>query len=89
MAGVSRIWGNRTTYGAPFFDLDRLSVGDNVTLQVRDGETFTYSVCEVDVVSLGTAVTDVDRPILILSTYHLKYTAREELRVTATLMPAE
>ncbi|MDH5238105.1 MAG: sortase, partial [Acidimicrobiia bacterium] len=41
--GNAAIAGHRTTYGAPFHDIDQLQPGDEVTVQTFQG-TFTYRV---------------------------------------------
>jgi sortase A len=41
--GIVGIAGHRTTYGAPFFRLDRLRAGDEILIEFR-GRRYTYSV---------------------------------------------
>src|SRR4029077_12634193 len=43
--GNSAIAGHRTTYGAPFGDLDQLAVGDEINLATLQGD-FHYKVTE-------------------------------------------
>ena len=43
--GNAAIAGHRTTYGAPFYDLDKLEPGDPITVTTRAGE-FRYEVTE-------------------------------------------
>lgn len=80
--GVVRIWGHRTTYGAPFLDLDQLEPGDEVVL-TSPAERFVYVVRSVDVVGPDAPVGASLDPTLVLSTPHPKYASRQELRVTA------
>jgi sortase A len=44
--GNAAIAGHRTTYGAPFFDLNELKVGDPIFITDLAGRTFTYEVSE-------------------------------------------
>lgn len=88
------ISGHRTTYGAPFIDLDRLQPGDAVIVETRD-IWFTYRVTGTRIVA-PTAV-EVTLPVpgrpgvsptesvLTLTTCHPKYSARQRLVVSATL----
>ena len=50
-AGNVGIAGHRTTYGAPFFDIDDLAAGDEVILTNTGGERFVYKVTEQFIVS--------------------------------------
>jgi sortase A len=45
-AGNAAIAGHRTTYGAPFYDLNALAVGDPIIITDRAGRTFTYRVSQ-------------------------------------------
>ena len=86
--------GHRTTYGAPFSELDRLRDGDAVVVETRDG-WFTYRVTGARVV-LPSAV-EVTYPVpgrpgaaprdrlITLTTCHPKYSARERLIVSGRL----
>ncbi len=85
-AGNVSIAGHRTTYGAPFFDLDRLAPGDEIHVETLEGR-FTYVVREQlvtapDDVSVISATED-DR--LTLTTCNPKYSAAERLIVVAEL----
>ena len=42
--GNFAVAGHRTTYGAPFYDLDQVRPGDLVHVTVRDGTRYTYEV---------------------------------------------
>jgi sortase A len=89
--------GHRTTYGAPFADLDRLRPGDAVVVETRD-TWFTYVVTGTQIVA-PTAV-EVTLPVpgqpgveptesvLTLTTCHPRYSARQRMVVSANLSEA-
>lgn len=89
------ISGHRTTYGAPFADLDRLQPGDAVVVETRD-TWYTYRVTGSEIV-LPTAV-EVTLPVpkqpgvaptksvLTLTTCNPKYSARQRLIISADLV---
>lgn len=85
--GNAVISGHRTTYGAPFLDLDRLEPGDLIEVETAIG-THTYAVRETLIV-LPTDVWVTD-PIpgawLTLTTCNPKYSAAERLIVQAELV---
>jgi len=86
--GNAAIAGHRTTYGAPFFDLNELSVGDPIYLTDTAGMTFTYKVSEPPkVVSPSdTAVLDnTPFPELTLTTCNPRFSATSRLVVVARL----
>ncbi len=87
-AGNVGIAGHRTTYGAPFFDLDHLGVGNPIYLTVTSGRTFVYRVTASRVVSPGDiAVLDATTsPTLTLTTCTPRFTATSRLVVTAALV---
>ena len=88
------ISGHRTTYGAPFADLDALQPGDAVVVETRD-TWFTYRVTGTEIVA-PTAV-EVTLPVpkqpgaaptqalLTLTTCHPKYSARQRMIVYSEL----
>ena len=79
--------GHRTTYGAPFFDLDKLADGDEIIVNTQWGE-FTYEVSEKEIVrpdSLAIAIQN-DEPELVLTTCNPKFSAAQRLIVYATLV---
>ena len=80
--------GHRTTYGAPFFDLDKLKKGDRIFTATKWGE-FVYSVREIELVDPGSRriVRKSKRPELVLTTCHPKYSAAQRLIVFADLKP--
>jgi sortase A len=94
-AGNAAIAGHRTTYGAPFGELDQLAEGDTVVVRTLQG-TFTYKVSadpfavspnagEVLAPVADLAIPGTSRATLTLTTCHPKYSAAERLIVQATL----
>ena len=79
--------GHRTTYGAPFFDLDKLKEGDEIVTVTKWGE-FTYEVTETRIVqpdSLAIAIQS-DQPEIVLTTCNPKYSAAQRLIVFGKLV---
>lgn len=84
-AGRVVVSGHRTTYGAPFYHLDRLRSGDRIVTETKWGE-FTYIVTEQVVVDADEAVTVAPGdPELVLTTCNPKYSAAQRLLVFAVL----
>ena len=85
-AGNAAIAGHRTTYGAPFYNLNELQPGDPVTIQTTQG-TFTYAVTTSHVVlpSNVTVLATSPIPELTLTTCNPRYSAAQRLVVVATL----
>jgi sortase A len=88
--GNVAIAGHRTTYGAPFGNLDQLENGDRIFVNTRFGE-FTYEVFRADLIVQPTDVSvlevDAARPaILTLTTCNPKYSAAQRLVVQAELV---
>ncbi len=90
--GNSAIAGHRTTYGAPFLDVDALEPGDPIFVTTSGGR-FRYDVTELQVVDPDAVhvlnPTPDDR--LTLTTCHPRFSAAERLIVVAKLVtpPAE
>lgn len=89
--GNSAIAGHRTTYGAPFADLDDVKIGDDVRVTTREGR-FTYTVNDVKIVAPNQ--TDVLRPrkgrtLLTLITCHPRWSTAKRLVVVAELSSSE
>ena len=88
--GTVAIAGHRTTYGAPFHDVDDLRRGDPIELVMPYGR-FTYRVERTRIVApTATEVTDpagYDR--LVLSACHPLYSAAQRIIVFARLERAE
>lgn len=82
--GRVAIAGHRTTYGAPFWDLDKIRAGDGITLQTEKG-VFEYVVTKSrSVAPTATEVTlPSDHPTLILTTCNPRFSAAERLIVFA------
>jgi len=97
--GNASIAGHRTTYGAPFANIDDLHVGDQITVTTLQG-TFTYAVVNPPADAPGyspdhpyqivkpTQVDVLDNKNdnrLTLTACHPKYSASERIVVTAAL----
>lgn len=86
--GNSAIAGHRTTFGQPFYDVDKLSVGDEIVMTTLQGR-FVYRVTSQQIVSSSDyeviATTDPTRATLTLTSCHPKYTARDRIIITADL----
>ncbi len=96
-AGNFVISGHRTTYGAPFYNLNDFQVGDEIHVVDRDGVEWIYDVAEQDTAEKSYRIvrpTDVwvikdgafgDGPILTLTTCHPRWSAAQRLVVFAEL----
>ncbi|HVC71022.1 MAG TPA: class E sortase [Acidimicrobiales bacterium] len=86
-AGNAAIAGHRTTYGAPFYNLDALQPGDEIMLTTPQG-TFTYKVARSMVVSPSdrTVLAASSTPELTLTTCNPRFSASSRLVVQATLV---
>lgn len=92
--GNSVVSGHRTTYGAPFADLDRLQPGDAVVVETRD-RWFTYRVTGSEIVAPSSVEVALPVPhqpgvaptqaLLTFTTCHPKYSARQRLVVYSEL----
>ena len=87
--GNSAIAGHRTTYGAPFGDLDQLEVGDRIFVRTVQG-SFTYVVFDARHIVAPTDVSVLDpdpahSAVLTLTTCNPKYSAAQRLVVRAAL----
>ena len=92
--GDTAIAGHRTTYGAPFGDLDQLAPGDEITVVTVQGK-FLYRVTEQKIVDPSdvSVLDPVPDPAhaghnlatLTLTTCNPKYSASQRLIVEATL----
>jgi sortase A len=87
LPGNSVISGHRTTYGAPFHELDTLEAGDIIEVETAIG-THTYEVREVQIVRpTDVWVTDTrEGSWLTLTTCHPKFSSRRRLVVFAELV---
>ena len=88
--GTVAIAGHRTTYGAPFNELDKLERGDEVLVEMPYGR-FVYSVEREKIVDpTATYVTRrVDHDRLVLTACHPKYSAAQRIVIFARLVRTE
>ncbi len=91
--GNASIAGHRTTYGAPFFDVDQLVAGDELIVTMINGDRFVYEVTGSEIVAATDywVVTTRNPRIaeLTLTSCHPKYTARDRIVVHSVLNPAK
>jgi sortase A len=88
LTGRVGIAGHRTTYGAPFGDLDKVERGDVVTLETEFG-TFAYRVTRSRVIEpdeIG-VLDPTKKPTLVLTTCTPKFSAAQRLIVYGKLIP--
>jgi sortase A len=87
--GNAAIAGHRTTYGAPFYDLSDLVVGDPIMVTTGVGE-FRYEVIDSQVVSPDAVevLNPTDDNRLTLTTCNPRYSAAERLIISAKLVTA-
>ena len=80
--GTTHIAGHRTTYGAPFRNIDRLKRGDDIVLEMPDG-TFTYRVEKTKIVEpTDLSVLDkVSFDRVVLTACHPLYSAAQRIVV--------
>ncbi len=85
--GNSGIAGHRTTYGAPFFELDQLVAGDEILVRTLDDE-LRYVVDRTLVVRPDQVevLDPTEEARLTLTTCEPRYSARERLIVSAVLV---
>ena len=84
--GNAAIAGHRTTYAAPFYNLDQLKIGDPITVQTVAG-TFRYLVSETEIVTPTDAAVldDTTASHLTLTTCNPRFSASQRLVVVALL----
>lgn len=86
--GNVAIAGHRTTYGAPFFDVDELVPGDEMIVTTLDGR-YVYEVTGTQIVSPSdyevVTTSDPTRAQLTLVSCDPKFTARNRIIVQAAL----
>ncbi len=85
--GNSVVSGHRTTYGAPFFRLDEVVVGDEITMETATG-SHRYEVREILIVEpTAVKVTEpIDGAWLTLTTCTPVYSAAQRLVIHAELV---
>lgn len=84
--------GHRTTYGAPFYDIDQLKRGDRIVTETDWGE-YTYEVTIKTIVEPDSPLVVIDtrqdgsrEPELVLTTCNPRFSAAERLIVYAELV---
>lgn len=88
--GTTAIAGHRTTYGAPFRNVDKIKRGDEIVVEMRYG-TFTYEVEKTSIVK-PTALEVIRRVSydrLVLSACHPLYSAAQRIIVFARLVSSQ
>ena len=86
--GNAAIAGHRTTYGAPFFDLNKLTVGDPIDITDLSGHTFVYKVSQAPLVVSPDDVSVLDQtPFaqLTLTTCTPRFSASSRMVIFARL----
>lgn len=78
--------GHRTTYGAPFWGVNKLKVGDEILIDAKWG-SFVYKVTGQEVVQPDSLaiVTQSDKAELVLTTCNPRFSAAERLIIYAEL----
>jgi sortase A len=90
--GNFAVAGHRTTYGAPFWNLDQLREGDEIHVTDRSGATYVYAfreqriVAPSDVTVLAADPLGIGRPTLTLTTCHPRWSQQQRLVVLAALV---
>lgn len=89
--GNSVISGHRTTYGAPFYRLDELVVGDVIMVIDRTRTEYRYRVSELRIVppTDRTSTAESTDSRLTLTTCNPRFSARQRLIVVAILEDAQ
>lgn len=85
--GLIYVAGHRTTYDAPFADVDRLRAGDVATMELPYG-TFRYEVTGTRIVEDDdlSVLAPTDREILRLQACHPRFRATQRIIVSARLV---
>ena len=90
--GNFAVAGHRTTYGAPFFNLDQLRKDDEVVVTARNKKQYIYRVREQRIVEPGDSwVVGEDplergKPLLTLTTCHPRFSNTQRLIIFAELV---
>lgn len=84
--GRAIVSGHRTTYGQPFWSLDKMAKGDPIEIETRWGD-YTYVVTSTEVVPADSRliVVESDKYELVLTTCNPRFSAAERLIVYAEL----
>jgi sortase A len=85
--GNAAIAGHRTTYGAPFFELNGVKAGDLILITDINGKTWTYVVHNQEIVSPNdvSVLDPTSFPQLTLTTCNPRFSAAQRLIVFARL----
>lgn len=86
-AGNAAIAGHRTTYGAPFYNLDELQIGDPILVTTVQG-SFRYEVIDTKIVrpSQVEVLKNSDENLLTLTTCHPRFSAAQRMVITGKLV---
>lgn len=90
--GNFAVAGHRTTYGAPFYNLDRLRKGDEVLVTARNGKRYTYRVHSQEIVAPSDTWVITPDPLerakktLTLTTCNPRFSNAQRLVVFAELV---
>jgi sortase A len=89
--GNAAIAGHRTTYGAPFFRLNNLKIGDDIYITDTSGKRFTYQVTSTKVVSPSdvAVLNPTTTAQLTLTTCNPRFGSSSRLIVVAKLLIAK
>ena len=82
--------GHRTTYGAPFWDMDKVKKGDEVLVETKWGD-FTYRVYDKKIVLPSSpliVIQELDDSEIVFTTCNPKFSAAERLIVFARMVEA-
>jgi sortase A len=87
--GNAAIAGHRTTYGAPFHNVDKLANGDQIIVKTLQGE-FVYEVDSIKIVRPDEVdvLADKGDNRITLTACHPKYSARQRIIISGVLKGA-
>jgi sortase A len=90
VSGTTAIAGHRTTYGAPFRNIDQLGEGDEIVVEMPYGR-FTYVFEKQEIVDPSeiSVIRKVGHDRLVLTACHPLYSAAQRIVVFARLEKAE
>jgi sortase A len=73
--------GHRVTHSRPFYDLDRLAVGDPLVFTMNDGTTWTYVLAAIEIVGSDAMyiVDQTSEPTATLFACHPKGSAAQRI----------
>jgi LPXTG-site transpeptidase (sortase) family protein len=88
--GNFAIAGHRTTYGAPFGNLDRVQIGETILFQTNTNE-YKYKVVDIQIVSPedNFVLNNFGDDRITLTTCHPKFSAKQRLIVVGELEKVE